>query len=152
MPGRAISLKIATFADVMTLKEFFRNDRFAAMAGCELLEVREGYAKARMLVTKEHLNAGGVCQGGALFTVADLACAAAFNSHLILTLGTSAQITFVANVSEGYVVAEAREVVDHHRMPFAEVRVNSEDGRLLAVFTSSGYRKQGSQIEADRPV
>lgn len=33
----------------MTLKEFFKNDRFAAEAGCELLEVSEGYARARML-------------------------------------------------------------------------------------------------------
>ena len=68
----------------MTLKDFFKKDRFAALAGVELLEVRQGYAKARMLVTPEHLNGGGVCQGGALFTLADLACAAAFNSHLIL--------------------------------------------------------------------
>ena len=54
-------------------KEFFKSDRFAANAGVELLEVKPGYAKARMLVTEEHLNAGGVCQGGALFTLADLA-------------------------------------------------------------------------------
>ena len=89
----------------MTLKDFFKKDRFAALAGVELLEVKQGYAKACMLVTPEHLNGGGVCQGGALFTLADLACAAAFNSHLILTLGTSANITFMANVSEGYVFA-----------------------------------------------
>ena len=95
----------------MTLKDFFKKDRFAALAGVELLEVKQGYAKACMLVTPEHLNGGGVCQGGALFTLADLACAAAFNSHLILTLGTSANITFMANVSEGYVFAEARELV-----------------------------------------
>ena len=40
----------------MTLKDFFKKDRFAALAGVELLEVRQGYAKARMLVTPEHLN------------------------------------------------------------------------------------------------
>lgn len=135
-----------------SLKEFFKKDRFAALAGVELMEVKEGYAKARMLVTPEHLNGGGVCQGGALFTLADLACAAAFNSHLVLTLGTSANITFLANVSEGYVYAEARELVDHPKMPFAEVRVTDETGRLLVVFTSGGYRKKGAVIDADRPL
>ena len=135
----------------MTLKDFFKKDRFAALAGVELLEVKEGYAKARMLVTPEHLNGGGVCQGGALFTLADLACAAAVNSHLILTLGTSANITFVANVSEGYVFAEDRELVDHPKMPYCEVRVTDETDRLLAVFTSSCYRKKGAVIDADRP-
>ena len=59
-----------------TLKEMLSHDRFAAEAGVELLEVREGCAKARMLVTEKHLNGGGVCQGGALFTLADLAFAA----------------------------------------------------------------------------
>ena len=136
----------------MTLKEFFKKDRFAVMAGCELLEVKTGYARTRMLVTPEHLNGGGVCQGGALFTVADLACAAAFNSHLTLTLGTSASITFLGNVSEGYVYAEARELADHPKMPFCEVRVTDETGRLLAVFTSGGYRKKGAVIDADRPL
>ena len=58
----------------MSLKDFLnRNDRFAANAGAKLVEVREGYARAEMTVTSEHLNAGRVCQGGALFTLADLA-------------------------------------------------------------------------------
>lgn len=63
------------------IKDFLKNDRFALNAGIELLEVKEGKAKARMVVTKEHLNAGGVCQGGALFTLADFTCAAVANSH-----------------------------------------------------------------------
>ena len=61
-------------------KEFFKADCFAMNAGVELIEVKPGYAKARMLVTPDHLNAGGVCQGGALFTLADLAFAAAANT------------------------------------------------------------------------
>lgn len=130
----------------MTLKDFFKRDRFAAEAGCELLEVGEGYARARMLVTPRHLNGGDVCQGGALFTLADLAFAAAVNSHLQLTFSTTSNITFIRSVSEGYVYAEAHEIVNHHRMPFAEVRLTDEQGSLLAIFTSSGYRKENCPI------
>ena len=62
----------------MTLKEYLsEKDRFASAAGVELLEIKEGYARARMLVQPKHLNGGGVCQGGAIFTLADLAFAAA---------------------------------------------------------------------------
>ena len=71
------------------LLEFFKKDRFAANAGAELLEIKEGYGRARMLITPEHLNGGGVCQGGAIFTLADLAFAAAVNSHGVLTFSTS---------------------------------------------------------------
>lgn len=122
-------------------KEFFKSDRFATNAGVELLEVKSGFAKARMLVTKEHLNAGGVCQGGALFTLADLAFAAVANSHDQLTLSINANITFIRSVKEGYVYAEAVEVFNHHRIPFIEVRLVDEAGELIGVMTSSGYRK-----------
>jgi acyl-CoA thioesterase len=132
----------------MTLKEFFLGDRFAVNAGVELMEVRPGYAKCRMLVTPEHLNGGGVCQGGALFTLADLAFAAAVNSHLTLTFSTTANITFLRSVASGYVYAEATETFNHPRLPFAEVRITDEDGQLVAILTSSGYRKQGATIDA----
>ena len=134
----------------MTLFDFFKNDRFAVMAGVELMEISEGYAKARMLITKDHLNGGGVCQGGALFTLADLAFAAAVNSHLVLTFSTSSNITFFQSVAQGYVYAEAREIVNHPRLPYAEVKITDEDGRLTAVFTSSGYRKKDVPIELDK--
>ena len=122
-------------------KEFFKADRFATQAGVELLEVKPGYAKARMLVTPEHLNAGGVCQGGALFTLADLAFAAVANSHKLLTLSISANITFLRSVKQGYVYAEAQEVFNHHRIPFIEVRLTDESDEPVAIMTSSGYRK-----------
>ena len=94
-----------------------------------------------MQVTPEHLNAGGVCQGGALFTLADLAFAAVANSHKLLTLSISANITFLRFVKQGYVYAEAQEVFNHHRIPFIEVRLTDESGELVVIMTSSGYRK-----------
>ena len=133
--------------DMNALKDFFLKDRFAVLAGAELMEIRVGYAKARMKVTESHLNGGDVCQGGALFTLADLAFAAAVNSHLTLTFSTSSQITFIRPVASGYVYAEAVEIVNHKRMPFAEVRITDEEGQLVAVFSSSGYRKQGITIQ-----
>lgn len=134
----------------MTIKEFFEGDRFAKLAGAELIEVSEGYARAKMQVGDEHLNGGGVCQGGALFTLADLAFAAAVNSHGTLTFNTMSNIVFVRSANKGIIYAEAREVVDHHRMPYGEVRITDADGNLLAIFTSSAYRKQGKFIEFDK--
>lgn len=50
----------------MTIQEFLQGDKFALLAGVELLEAGNGYAKARMEIKPEHLNGGGVCQGGAI--------------------------------------------------------------------------------------
>ena len=126
----------------MKLSEFLLNDRFARRAGAEILTLEPGYAKVRMKVTPEHLNAAGVCQGGALFTLADLAFAAVANSYTQITLSLSANITFLKAVSEGWILAEAREVYHHNRIPYIEVHITQEDGTLVAIMTSSGYRKK----------
>ncbi len=124
------------------MNSFFDNDRFARKAGVELLEVSDGYAVARMPVEQDHLNAVGVCQGGALFTLADLAFAAASNNSGHTTLSLSSNITFVRSVSKGYVYATAREIVNHHRVPFIEIRLTDEQEEVIAIVTASGYRKQ----------
>ena len=124
-----------------TLREMLANDRFAANAGVELLEIQPGYAKARMLVTQNHLNAGGVCQGGALFTLADLAFAAASNSHAQLTLSITSNINFFRAESKGYLYAEAREVLNRKKLSNCEVRITNEAGELIATFNGTGYRK-----------
>lgn len=131
----------------MNLLDFFKRDRFATHIGAELIDIKEGYAKARMKISTRHLNGGDKCQGGALFTLADLAFAGAVNSHGTFTVSTTSTITYVRPVSEGLVYAEATELVDHRRMPYAEVKITDEQGRLIAVFTSSGYRKEGIRLE-----
>ncbi|MCD7935241.1 MAG: PaaI family thioesterase [Tannerellaceae bacterium] len=125
----------------MSIREFLQGDRFAVAAGVELLEVRKGYAKARMLITPEHLNGGGVCQGGAIFTLADLVFAAATNSHAKMTLSITSTIHFFRSEKEGYLYAEAREIFDHKRLSNCEVTITNEQGDLIATFTGTGYRK-----------
>lgn len=122
-----------------------RTDRFAANAGCRLTEVDEQHAVAEMKVTTEHLNGGNVCQGGALFTLADLAIAALMNCRGQLTFGISNSIMFVSSAYEGDVLrAEAVSVADHYKIPSVEVRVTSQDGRLICHVTGMGYRKNVS--------
>ena len=106
----------------MTLKDFLsQNDRFAANSGCLLKEVREGYARAELVVTSEHLNAGGVCQGGAYFTLADIALAAVMNSRGTLTFGIENNIVFLHSAKTGdTLVAEAVEVYNHHKIPYVD--------------------------------
>ena len=125
----------------MKIEEFLANDRFAALAGIELLETGTGYARARMEITPDHLNGGGVCQGGAIFTLADLVFAAACNSHDNLTVSIGSSINLFRSEKSGYLYAEVREVYDHKRLSNCEVRITNENGDLVATFTGTGYRK-----------
>ena len=125
----------------MTIQDFLQGDKFALLAGVELLEVGNGYAKARMEVKPGHLIGGGVGQGVALFSLADLAFAAATNSLARLTFSIDSSIHFFRSVSEGMLYAEAHEVFNHKRLANCEVRITTEAGALIATFNGTGYRK-----------
>ena len=119
-----------------------KNDRFAANAGCRIMEVDNQHAVAEMTVTSQHLNGGNVCQGGALFTLADLAIAALMNCQGQLTFGISNSIMFVSSAHEGDILrAEAVNVCNHHKIPSVEVRVTNQEGQLICHVTGMGYRK-----------
>lgn len=127
----------------MNIQELLnRTDRFAANAGCRITEVDADHAVAEMLVTNDHLNGGNVCQGGALFTLADLAIAALMNYREQFTFGISNSIMFVSSAKEGDLLrAEAVSVCDHHKIPAVEVRVTNQEDRLICHVTGLGYRK-----------
>ncbi len=100
------------------------------------------HAVAVMTVTAAHLNGGNVCQGGALFTLADLAIAALMNCRGQLTFGIGNSIMYVSSAKEGDELrAEAVEVADHPKIPSVEVRVTNQEGRLICHVTGMGYRK-----------
>ncbi|MDR3308456.1 MAG: hotdog fold thioesterase [Tannerella sp.] len=123
------------------IREFFKGDAFAAGAGVELLDVGKGYARARMEILPKHYNGGGVCQGGAIFTLADLAFAVATNTHSKLTYSICSEIHIFKSERAGYLFAEAQEVFNHSRLSHCEVKVTNEQGELIATFNGTGYRK-----------
>lgn len=126
----------------MTLLELLnKNDRFAASIGAQLTTIREGYAKAELTVEERHLNGANVCQGGVMYTLADLAFAGVANCHRILTLGISNTITFLKSAKLGdHLTAECTEVLDHQKLPYCDIRVTNQNGEILAMVTGLAYR------------
>ena len=127
----------------MTLKDFIgKGDRFAVNSGVEVISVSEGAARTQLVVTTEHLNAGGVCQGGAIFTLADTALALAANSGFMLTLSVDAAIYYhKAAVVGDVLTADAVVVCAHPKIPSFEVKVANQRGELVASFKSTCYTK-----------
>ncbi len=126
----------------MTLKDNLNDgDKFAKSIGARLTMIREGYSKAELTVAPEHINGAGVCQGGVMYTLADLAFAAVANSRGILSLGISNTITFMKSAQVGdRLTAECREVLDHHRLPYCDIQVRNQRNELVAVMTGLAYR------------
>jgi acyl-CoA thioesterase len=125
----------------MNLKEFFKNDRYAAFSGVELLEAAPGQATAKMPVQEMHLNAGDMVQGGAIFTLADFAFAVAVNAYGNLAVSIETSIRYFKSVGSGTLFAEAKIVHLHKKLATFEVWVTNEDNELIALFTATAFRK-----------
>ena len=126
----------------MEIKEFFKQDRYAALSGIELVDVGLGWAKTHMEIKDIHLNSGNVVQGGAIFTLADLAFAAAVNSYGNLALGIQTSINYLKSASKGNLFAEAKVINLHKKLGYFHVDVTDDNGDLIAVFTATAYRKE----------
>jgi len=129
------------------IKEFFRNDRFAAHNGIELVEVSAGYAKTRMQIEDRHRNGIDVVHGGAIFTLADLAFAAASNSHGTVAVAINASIWYVKAALEGTLIAEAKEVSLNPKLATYSIEVTNDDGQIVAAFEGMVYRKKQTITE-----
>ena len=125
------------------LRQFFAtHDLFALHAGIELLEVGQGWARARMKVEPHHFNGARTVHGGAIFTLADFAFAAASNSHGTLAMGISTSVSFVKAATGGTLHAEAREQARNYKLASYAVTVTDDDGALVAIFQGMAYRKK----------
>ncbi|MDD2420716.1 MAG: PaaI family thioesterase [Heliobacteriaceae bacterium] len=123
------------------LREFFKQDRFAARAGIELVAVKPGYAVARMEITRDHYNAAGLVQGGAIFTLADLAFGAAANASGQVTVGLNSHISFFKPAEGRFLTAEAKEISAGKKITGYSVDIFNESRELIARVASTGYRK-----------
>ena len=123
------------------VKRFFKKDKFAERANIELLSVSPGQARAKMTLHPHHLNGYGTVQGGAIFTLADFAFAAASNSHGKVAVAINVSITFMKAGQTGTLWAEAKEVSKNFKLGSYTVEVKDDQGELVAVFQGLAYRK-----------
>lgn len=118
------------------------NDQLARHLGIEITAIGPGAATARMRLSREHVNSLGMAHGGTLFTLADMAFAAASNSYGSVALGVQASIHYHRPVSSGMLTATARELSRGGRLASYLVEVRDESGELAASFHGLVYRKK----------
>lgn len=134
--------------DMNAVRDFFnRADAFARHNGMTITEVRPGYARAEMALQPWHMNGARTVHGGALFTLADFAFAAASNTRGHLALSINSSISIFRGATQGRLVAEAREINATRKLASFEVSVRNADGELLASFQGMVYHKSAKLEE-----
>ena len=127
-----------------TLDFFRQNDQFARHCGIELIDVKLGWARVKMVIQPFHFNGAKTVHGGAIFTLADFAFAVASNSQGQLALAISTSTSFVKAAYSGTLYAEAEELSVNRRLGTYQVRISDEKQQLIAQFHGTAFRKEES--------
>lgn len=122
--------------------KFFARDQFAAYIGAKLVNVEPGYALAEMELSGKHLNGVNLVQGGAIFTLADFAFAAAANACGKVTVGINATISYFKSPGGKKLFAEAKEISASNKLASYNVDVFDENKETIARFIATGFRKE----------
>lgn len=120
------------------LAELMGHDAYAELTGLEVTRAEPGNVEVRLPVTSKILNGHGMVHGGALFTLADYAAAAASNLYGEPTMATHGSISYLRAVGGGVITAKARTVKAGKRMKFQVVDIFDENGQLAATFQGGG--------------
>jgi len=123
------------------MPESLTKDQFAIKTvGIELIEAEPGKGRAKLRLEEKHLNGLGIVQGGAIFTLADFALAAASNFDSP-AVSIQANISYFKAVSSGTLYATAIEESRTTRLGTYLIRITNESDELLALMQATVYRK-----------
>jgi acyl-CoA thioesterase len=131
--------------DLERIRNFFTADRWAAAAGIVIDKVQEDSVECSMEITASHRNAGGAVQGGAIFTLADLAFAVHSNLELAcgadtgITVGQNCSISFLKSTKGTRLIARSICLSRGRSMSVYRISITDDLGAPIAEMIGNGF-------------
>ena len=117
------------------------HDLFSQWLGIEVLEIKEGYSKIKMVVRKEMINGFGIVHGGIAFSLADSAFAFACNNRNVLSVALDTSINFIKPVHvDDILTAEAKELHNGKSTGLYHITITNQKNHEVALFKGLCYR------------
>ena len=115
-------------------------DHFREHLGVNVLEVKDGYARVSLKITKEHTNSLGAVHGGVIFSLADCAFAEASNFGETVAVAIQVSINFLKPAFEGdTLTAEAVRISDGKTLGLYQITITKPD-KTIAVFSGLAFK------------
>lgn len=128
---------------------YIKEDPFAKHLGANIEEIRAGYSRVSLTITADMLNFHGITHGGLIFTLGDIAFAAASNSHGQTAVALNVDIGFMRATNVGdQLIAEAQERDINGPIGLYDITItNATTKELIAQSQATVYRKRERFIE-----
>ncbi|WP_121822984.1 PaaI family thioesterase [Halostella salina] len=131
--------------DMESVRERIERDPYCETLGIELVELDAGSARTELTVGPEHRNFHGTLHGGAIYSLADAAFAAASNSRGETAFALETNVSYLDMAGEdATLVADATETYDGRRTAEYTVDVTA-DGDRIATFRGRVYKPDGGE-------
>jgi len=130
--------------DLEKIREYFQKDRFAARCGITIDSVTEDCAVCSMELNADHQNSTGNVQGGAIFTLADLAFAVHCNLAFVcgeakgVTVGQSCSISYLKKTKGKRLTAKSACLSRGRTISVYRISVVDDLGVLIAEMLANG--------------
>lgn len=127
-----------------------RDELVMCRAGLSFVEIGDGTAMLQLVVERDMLNSGDICQGGFVFALADHAFAFACLSNNRVGYTLSADIVYTSPAYLGdTLTATATIIVAKGRIITCDVPITNQHGDSVALFRGVWYRKNEMLISKD---
>ncbi len=128
-------------------EKLFVLDEASRTNGIELLEIKPGYAKMKMLVKPEMSNALGICHGGLIFLLADAAFSYACNSDDKLAIASGCKIDYVQPAKiKDELTAICTTLVQRATLGVYDVKITNQNNETVAFFRGNAYKFRNKAI------
>jgi acyl-CoA thioesterase len=122
------------------IKNLFNDCNVGKLLGIEVYDLKEGYAKGKITILKEHINVFGTVHGGILFALADHISGACGNTLGKKSLLVESSIQFMKGVVEGETVfAEAKLTYKGKKIGRIDIKIYRENEEIVAIMHTVFY-------------
>ncbi len=123
------------------VKHMLKEDLFSQWLGIEIIEIKTGYSKLKMIVRSEMINGLGVVHGGIAFSLADTSFAFACNNRNNLSVAQDTSINFIKPVHVNDVlIAEAIEMHNGKSTGLYHITITNQNYHTVALFKGTCFR------------
>lgn len=117
-----------------------KEDHFRESLGIKVLEVKDGYSKMSLKISKKHTNFAGFTHGAVLFALADCAFAEAVNFGTKQAVAIQVSINYLRPSLEGDIlIAEANTISDGKTLALCRVVIKNNN-KDVAFFSGLAYK------------
>ena len=131
---------MTTFNSVEEAREFFKNDKFAAMLDIGLDELDEDSCECSLKLNDNHRNAVGGVMGGVMFTLADFSFAALSNNIHSPTVAQQVSINYLSAPKGSKLIAKAVCKKNGRSSCIINVDIVDDTGRDIVQFVGTGFK------------